>query len=113
MLENPFPPMEKTDFISAAKIVIFMLYSTLTLIFFHFQPEKRHDLPSFRCFSRYSAHIAPASSPILPQGRLAHYCSVRASGVEEPSGFFSPNSSAQIIEPLRFLNSSASCCTSA
>ena len=43
MLKNPFPPMEKTDFISAAKIVIFMLYSTLTLIFFHCQPEKRHD----------------------------------------------------------------------
>lgn len=71
MLENPFPPTEKTDFISAAKIVIFMLYSTLTLIFFHFQPEKRHDLPYFRCFSKYSAHIAAASSTILAQGRLA------------------------------------------
>ncbi len=71
MLKNPFPLMEKTDFISAAKIVIFMLYSTLTLIFFHFQPEKRHDLPYFRCFSRYSAHIVAASSTILAQGRLA------------------------------------------
>ena len=42
--------MEKTDFISAAKIVIFMLYSTLTLIFFPFSAGETARLALFPLF---------------------------------------------------------------